>query len=469
MFHKYFTLILIWISIYSLSCFATEKTQLELKQHNSYLDQKYLFKLWSKINNEQLEIIKRAKRSSVLDQDLSNYWVDLGQSEREVSLALDSHVQEQGGAVDSKVSLNKIERTNEPSLEKATKFKFNNIVEDLEAKARALEENEKKLNEMFAISKVQYGGEAGELLVRREGRLNQEHPALRGKVLRYNKAEKLVFMEHFETYSSIKEVFIINCLRDSKKHSRCIRDFEKYQAYLSENVLGSLQEKDIATIQLKRRKNISTGTNQNTAKNPAPEENLGKFPENLPAKQPAKQLARPTLKPYESKKLEVEKGDRFFLSTDLKCVGEEVRESIGYIYEPSIIKYLKEESSLKVGRDLIPLYNCIKGRGILTTIQPLTECQPKREHIIGYVPSMFLVNKKHAQNMGGTNTILRFLNISTSQRTYIQSAEEESRKEFIGRIKGSGFNIEEGPLFVTYKSYSSNMKELVRCRFKRRQ
>lgn len=191
-------------------------------------------------------------------------------------------------------------------------------------------------------------------------------------------------------------------------------------------------------------------------------------------------------KEYEIPMLEGRKGDRFFLSTDKECGGMSKGVQLGYFFTAAILeKALRVEGQedFKLNTDVVPLFNCIKHKNILSTVKPTQECREDSAHIIGYSVALkrmeLEVQRKNDTEVLNDyvkddlfHTINRYQNTKTYRRFYAHEipakAPSSMRETYKKMIKLLGFNKPEGPLLIIYKHKTQpHLTELYRCRLKK--
>lgn len=454
--------------ILCLPCYAQKVDKPALVIQNGYLDLRYLYKAWYELSKEQINLLKNQK--SRYYPDKGKYWKELLLLETKLNTKLSNfHDDLQRIAKPSRLQRRDFKKSKRlyekiifryPSrtknFEKLSRYSVKSLISKINKRIADILRNQEILKSYFRNGLDSFSPASRKLLIQRFELLNKKHLLLNGRFSSYSEEETRTFMEHLESYYGYELFFIINCMRQKIYFNQCFNNFNKFKNYLNANVFGKLLRDEILAFQIREYRssidltdglgnsqNYYSGNRQGGLRESEDINNLNEISTITPGRN----------------------GDLFFLSTDSLCGGQKTKASLGYIYEPSA-KNKFVDKNLIIGNEIIPLFNCIKGRNIISTTRPSTQCPPKREHIIGYVPtnkyfSSKARNRKH-------NTILSYSNPSSSQKIYASllssSAPKIEIKNQIKFIYDMGFTKEEGPIFLTFKDKKEWMKEIFRCK-----
>lgn len=487
--------------------------------YNSYIDQEYYFRLWGNIGKEQQKILQkkfRARKASekATTQSDQQYWKDLAESERKLvhyfqefykqGQNSNNYSSEQTNDFLQKMradpNMSKEWKLAPEDLEEVTKSNVRDVYGDIRTRRETLQQNNKAVSGIFDNGIKTFNPKTKDLLGMRNERLDHPLPILNRD---YNEDELKVIAEHLETYPDIKTLFTLSCIRKSQSHNDCQKDYKKYDEFLNESVRGKYKKEEIATLflrdfkraeldQIKQVENeikklngpegepVPTGKEENPDVSAATveEENFDDLFQDIEFD------FSPT--EYEIPYLEGRKGDRFFLSTDKKCGGVSKGVKLGFMFTPAVLEEkLRGEGQevLTVGKDIVPLFNCVKRKNILSTVKPQQECAKDASHIIGYTIALkrmeFEVDRKNKVEGRSDyvaedifHTIVRYQNTKSFLRFYAHQipakAPTELRDGYKQMIERLGYNREEGPLFVIYKTnLMPHLNEIYRCRFKK--
>lgn len=500
--------------------FSQKQQDDDVAIYNGYIDQEYYFRLWGKIGKEQQKILKKKFRKrkaseKATTQNDEKYWKDLAESERKLVHYFQEFYRQ--GQNNNNLSSEKTndflqKMRSDPNMSKewkmapedlneVTKSNVRDVYGDIRQRRETLQQNKKAVSGIFDNGIKTFNPKTKQVLGMRNERLDYPLPILNRD---YNEDELKVIAEHLETYPDIKTLFTLSCIRKSQSHKDCQKEFKKYDDFVSENVKGKFPKEDIATLFLRDFKRaeldkIKQVENEIKKLNGPKDENekTGESPEEKSegsesvAEDDFEDLFKDieldfSPQEYEIPYLEGKKSDRFFLSTDKECGGVSKGVKLGYLFTPAVLEEklkVEGQEDLKLNKDIVPLFNCVKRKSILSTVKPMRECAKDAAHIIGYTVSLkrmeFEVDRKNQTEFRNDyvaedifHTIHRYQNTENFLRFYAHQipakAPSELRDGYKKMIEKLGYDREEGPLFVIYKKKQiPHLAEIYRCRFKK--
>lgn len=438
---------------------------------NGYVDQKYFLKLWKEITLRKKNILLNKKGDEHL------YWNDLNIAEEKLVEKIQSFYLKKEQLLKSTDKKSEFEHIlkkfeNHSNLKKIIdEQKIEEELSQLSARIGSLESNLSIIEAEIKNYTRKFGQSSiGNQILERHNRIFSTNPLYENKSSKFNESEKLSILEIIETHNDYQAPFIIGCLKLKKTFKACSEEIQILNQSLDLLFLAGVKRSDVLTLVLAE---LSLKPDQKDVKDSNKEGPL------------EKQSEKAVLKPQETleesensadskgKLVSLQSHGRYFLSTSKKCGGLGEGRSLGFIYSASAVYrgYEGDKGPYFIGKNILPLYNCIRGDLIITSMYPNRDCEDGREHIIGFVPSEKRINSdlKGLYKFEDTfQEVYLFENPKTKRLFYDINFSKTFPKQEELNIKirkESGFKLSLGKVFTAYKKTDHHLYQIYRCLF----